>query len=353
MDSQNSVSSAVSFPGYPGGAVPDLTDLNDLNGLTDLLAELRAGCPLPVVLSPHAQAANDWLPGWLLRCGVPSDSLTYQRLAGARIGDYAGRLYPAASPGRLRLLTALFAWFFLLDDEFDSVADPQQQRLHRLAAEILTLLRAPHPTACPAAALDGPARRMLTGPWRVLTGSTPAWWRDRFIDAVAEHLAGAVREAVNKSTGHRPDPTEYIELRRATSAANVAYTLIEFATGDPAPDAVFHHPRIREYADAGNDLLSWYNDLYSLPGDLLVAGGHNLVVAVAEANRITIPAAVAVTAQRWRSQMGRFADRRAAVPSFGPVHDRSVGALLDGIGNTVRGTIDWSAETNRYRTDPR
>jgi hypothetical protein len=348
MDSQNSVSSPVSSPGYPGGAVPDLTDL---------LAELRAGCPLPVVLSPHAQAANDWLPGWLLRCGVPSDSLAYQRLAGARIGGYAGRLYPAASPGRLRLLTALFAWFFLLDDEFDGIADPQQQRLHRLAAEILTLLRAPHPTphpaACPAAVLDGPARRMLTGPWRVLTRSTPAWWRDRFADAVAEHLAGAVRDAANKSTGHRPDPTEYIELRRATSAANVAYTLIEFATGDPVPDAVFHHPRIREYADAGNDLLSWYNDLYSLPGDLLVAGGHNLVVAVAEADRITISEAVAVAAQRWRTQMSRFADRRAAVPSFGPVHDRTVGALLDGIGNAVRGTIDWSAETSRYRPDPR
>lgn len=343
MDSQNSVSSPA-FPGNPVDAVPDLTDL---------LAELRAGCPLPIVLSPHAQAANDWLPGWLRRCGFPADNLAYRRLAGARIGGYAGRLYPDASPGRLRLLTALFAWFFLLDDEFDSIADPQQQRLRRLAAEILAVLRAPHPAAYSAVVFDGPARRMLVDLWRVLTTSTPPWWQDRFVDAVAEHLAGAVREAVNKSTGHRPDPVEYVELRRATSAANVAYTLIEFATGDPVPDAVFHHPRIREYADAGNDLLSWYNDLYSLPGDLLVAGGHNLVVAVAEASRITIPGAVAVVAQRWRTQMDRFADRRAAVPSFGAAHERTVGALLDGIGNTVRGTIDWSAETSRYRPDPR
>lgn len=301
---------------------------------------------------PHGRLADDWLPGWLRRCGVPPDGSAYRRLAGARIGGYAARLYPTASPARLRLLTALFAWFFMLDDEFDGVADPRQERLHRLAAEILALLRAEQPrTAQPGVVFVGPARRMLVGPWWVLDRSMPRWWRERFTDAVVEHLTGALREAANKASGHRPDPAEYVGLRRATSAANVAYTLIEVATGDPVPDAVFHHPRVREVADAGNDLLSWYNDLYSLRGDLLVGGGHNLVVAVADAGRMPIPEAVAEVARRWRTRLGLFVRCRAAVPSFGPAHDQAARALLDGIGNTVRGTIDWSAETSRYRPD--
>ncbi|MFY1697232.1 MULTISPECIES: terpene synthase family protein [unclassified Solwaraspora] len=335
-------------------------DSGNRTDLTGLLAELQAQCRLPVVVSPHLHAADGWLPGWLRRCGLPPDTTAHRRLAGAQIGGYAARLYPAADLGRLRLLTALFAWFFLNDDEFDQVAEPQQDRLHRVASEILALLRTGQTTGADARSdagpdsdagpvFVGPARRMLTGPWRVLVRTMPPWWRERFVDAVAEHLDGAVREARNKATGHRPDPAEYVELRRATSAANVAYTLIEFATGEPVPDAVFHHPRVRELADTGNDLLSWYNDLYSLPGDLRVGGGHNLVVAVAEADRIPLAAAVDLVAGRWRAQLDLFAARRAAVPSFGPAYDRAAAALLDGIGHAVRGTIDWSAESGRYR----
>ena len=47
------------------------------------------------------------------------------------------------------------------------------------------------------------------------------------------HLA----EAVNKEAGRRPSVAEYVELRRATSAAYVSYPLIEFVTGRPLPDA--------------------------------------------------------------------------------------------------------------------
>ncbi|MFV2109958.1 terpene synthase family protein [Micromonospora sp. LOL_015] len=322
--------------------------------LGELLVELRAACPLPTVLSPYAAQADSWLPGWLQRCGLPPGTATHRRLAGARIGRYAARLYPSVPVGRLRVLAAMFAWFFLLDDEFDGVAEPQEGRLRRLADEVLTVLGAnPEPRLDPEPRPDqafaGPLRRMLVGPWRVVRQSMPDWWCRRFIEAVAEHLDGAVREAVNKATGHRPGLDEYIELRRATSAAHVAYTLIEYATGDLVPDAVFHHPRVRDVRVAGNDLLSWYNDLFSLSRDLTTAGGHNLVVAVAETRRVPIGDALVIVAHRWRAEMAAFGARQAEVPPFGPDHDRAAHGLLAGVGYAVRGTIDWSFESARYR----
>src|SRR5207237_7539782 len=115
-----------------------------------------------------------------------------------------------------------------------------------------------------------------------------------------------------------------LRLRRATSAAYVSYPLIEFATGRPLPDPVYHHPAVRRVGDLGNDLLSWFNDLASLQRDRVSAGGHNLVLALATERGVPPEAAVDLVAERWRETMDHFVAARAAVPSFGPALDESV-----------------------------
>jgi hypothetical protein len=176
-----------------------------------------------------------------------------------------------------------------------------------------------------------------------------AGWRERFVSAVAHHLDGVIVEVGNKTAGHRPSIPEYVELRRATSAAYVSYTLIEFVTGRPVPDAVYHHPLVREIAATGNDLLSWFNDLVSLERDIATSGGHNLVLAVARTEGLPIGDAVGAVGRRWQDQMHRFTELRAAVPSFGPAMDEALRHHLDGVAYSVRGTIDWSLECTRYR----
>ena len=41
----------------------------------------------------------------------------------------------------------------------------------------------------------------------------------------------------------------------------MSYALIGLVHGDRLPDAVYHHPVLRETSAVGNDLLSWFNDL--------------------------------------------------------------------------------------------
>ena len=178
----------------------------------------------------------------------------------------------------------------------------------------------------------------------------PARWRLRFADAVADHLDGTWRESVAKDLGRRPSVAEYVQLRRATSAAYVSYPLIEFATGRPLPDPVYHHPVLRRIGQLGNDLLSWYNDLASLERDRATSGGHNLVLAVAGERRVPLDTAVDLIAERWRAAMDRFVALRADVPSFGPALDPAVTTHLDGVANAVRGTLDWTVESTRYPT---
>ncbi|MEH0937210.1 terpene synthase family protein [Micromonospora psammae] len=306
-----------------------------------VLWSLRSACPIPPRLSPHADAVQEWLMDRLPRWGLPVDVDAVRRAGFAR---YAGRLYPDATEPDLRTLTALFTWFFLVDDACDGALGPAQ--LRALRSGTLSLLhegpRRRHP------GLDGPLRRLLVEAWRAPRRRMPARWRVRFADAVAHHLDGAWRESVARRAGRVPGVAEYVELRRATSAAYVSYPLIEFATGRPLPDPVYHHPLLRRLGDLGNDLLSWYNDLASLDRDRSTSGGHNLVLAVAAERGVPVEAAVAVVAERWRESMARFVALRATVPSFGPALDESVATHLDGVANAVRGTVDWTLESARY-----
>ncbi|MFR9779729.1 terpene synthase family protein [Micromonospora sp. MS34] len=311
-----------------------------------VLRSLRSDCPIAPRLSPHADRVQDWLVDQLDALDLPLDAADRKRLARAGFARYAGRLYPDASEPDLRTLTALFAWFFLVDDACDGPGRPDPAPIRALRDGALALLREGPRARQPG--FSGPLRRLLVRAWREPRRRMPARWRLRFADAVADHLDGVWRQAVARGAGRPPGVDEYIELRRATSAAYVAYPLIEFAARRPLPDAVYHHPALRRLGQLANDLLSWFNDIASLDRDQATAGGHNLVLAVAAERGVPVEAAVELVAARWRAEMARFTALRAAVPSFGPALDESVATHLDGVAAAIRGTVDWTLESARY-----
>jgi hypothetical protein len=310
-----------------------------------VLRSLRSDCPIAPRISPYADRVQDWLVDQLNGLNLPPAPAARQQLARAGFARYAGRLYPDATEPDLRALAALFTWFFLVDDACDGPGRPDPTPIRALRDGALALLRegprARHP------GFSGPLRQLLVRAWREPRRRMPARWRLRFADAVADHLDGVWREAVARRTGRTPGVDEYVELRRATSAAYVAYPLIEFAAARPLPDAVYHHPALRRLGQLANDLLSWFNDVASLDRDR-AAGGHNLVLAVAAERDVPVEIAVELVAARWRAEMARFTALRAVVPSFGPALDGSVTTHLDGVANAVRGTVDWTLESSRY-----
>ncbi|RKN48345.1 terpene synthase family protein [Micromonospora endolithica] len=313
----------------------------------EILRSLRADCPIPPRLSPHADRVQEWLVGDLLpSLRLPLSEAAHRRLDRSGFARYAARLYPDATEPDLRVVTALFTWFFLVDDLCDGPDRLAPDEVRALRTGAVTLLRGG--ARFRHAGLTGPLRRLLVRAWREPHRRMPARWRLRFADAVAHHLDGTWREAAGKAAGQAPDVAAYVELRRATSAAFVSYPLVEFVTGRPLPDPVHHHPLLRRIAETGNDLLSWYNDVASLERDRVTSGGHNLVLAVAAERGVPVPVAIDLVAARWRESMRRFVTLRAAVPSFGPALDEAVTDHLDVVANSVRGTIDWTLESTRY-----
>jgi hypothetical protein len=307
-------------------------------------------CPIPPRISPYADVVHDWLVDWVCRCGLPLDDAARRTFEGGAFASYAARLYPDADLADLQVVTGLFAWFFLLDDAADSSRTPEVARLRGLLRGVLSVLG--DGPGVPSMTFRGPLRRMLVDAWRVPGTRMPAGWRTRFVGTVRHHLQGVLTEAENKAAGRVPTVAGYVELRRATSAAYVSYALGEFVAGAPLPDPVLRHPAVRAYGAAGNDLLSWFNDLLSLDRDAATSGGHNLVLALAAERALPVADAVPAAVELWRTRMDDFVGLRAAVPSFGPAVDRALERHLDGVGHAVRGTIDWSLGSARYRPSP-
>jgi hypothetical protein len=304
------------------------------------------------VISPHADETQKWLGEWLQVRGPGLDAAGRRKVDRVGFARYAARLYPDAAPGRLRALGSLFTWFFMVDDTADDTVAMDPGRLRGLLNGALGVLR--H-NVMPDREHGWPLHRLLADAWRTPRATMPSSWHDRFVDTVAHHMSGLLVEAEARAVGQQPSVTEYVRLRRATSAAYVAHTLTEFATGAPLPDAVHGHPAIRAYSTAGNDLLSWFNDLISLDRDADTAGGrngHNLVRALAAERELSTVDAIDAAATIWQDRMDGLAGLRAAVPSFGSALDVSVRHFLDGVDRSVRGTIDWSLETARYTASP-
>ncbi|BCJ70537.1 Epi-isozizaene synthase [Catellatospora sp. IY07-71] len=305
-------------------------------------------CPIAPRLSPHVAEAERELTGWARKCGLISDDDGRRWLAAEAYAGHAGRIFPDVEPADLALLGMIFAWFYLIDDACDGSATPEPGRTRRYVTELLALLHGSHR---PTEVFTGPARTMLIEIWAALRDEMPAAWQERFTVGVARYLAGVIEEAENKTAGRRPGVAEYVELRRAASAAEISHLLTEFATHTRLPDAIYHHPALRAVRTAGNDLLSWFNDLHSLDKDIATAGGHNLVLAIAHERGLPIEAAVPAAVAMWQERMDGFGALRARVPSFGAQFDGAVRCHLDGVARSVRGTLDWTLISGRYRTD--
>ncbi|MEV4416852.1 terpene synthase [Catellatospora sp. NPDC049609] len=306
-------------------------------------------CPIAPRVSPHIADAEAELAGWARKCGLISDDDGRSWLAAEAYAGHAGRIFPDAQPADLALLAMIFAWFYLIDDACDGTARPEPGRTRRYVTELLSLL---HGSRHPTEVFTGPARTMLVEIWGALRAEMPAAWQERFTDATARYLGGVLDEAENKEAGHRPGVAEYIELRRAASAAEISHLLTEFATHTRMPDAIYHHPALRAVRLAGNDLLSWFNDLHSLDKDIATSGGHNLVLAIAHERDLPVEAAVGEAVGMWQERMDGFAALRDRVPSFGTQFDGAVRRHVDGVARSVRGTLDWTLVSGRYRADP-
>ncbi|WP_189173663.1 terpene synthase family protein [Streptomyces lasiicapitis] len=299
----------------------------------------------PPRLNPHADAAIAHLDQWTRDTGLIGTAAARDRFAQADFGWFAAVTYPTADERGLCLIADWFAWLFLLDDQLDDGGlgkDPA--RTGELISQMFEVLGGDGrsvPEDAPSLVTS------LADLWR-RTHAAPGW-RERFVRHVIAGGLAARWEAENRVAGIVPDLASYVENRRHTGAIYVCMDLIEVVEHLDVPDAVYESEPFARALGAACDVVCWTNDLYSLDKETALGEHHNLVTVVQHAHRLTADRAIDEVSARIAGEIEAFLRYEDETLRAWPAHAALLAAHFAGMRSWMRGNLDWSARTRRYR----
>ncbi|KAG9094400.1 hypothetical protein FRC06_010835 [Ceratobasidium sp. 370] len=182
---------------------------------------------------------------------------------------------------------------------------------------------------------------------RMRANSSPATIK-RFVDASELYTQAILQQTVNRSVDDVPTIEEFIQLRRDTSAVKMVFSVLEYSLGLSLPDEVHDDPIIAELSLAGNDILTWANDVYSFPIEQARGDTQNLVFITMWDKQLDLEGAMDYVDQLTRKRVQEYVEAKKQLRSFGPELDPQVALYVQGIEYWVQGSIDWTFMTPRY-----
>ncbi|WP_369172886.1 terpene cyclase [Streptomyces sp. R28] len=312
-------------------------------------------CPFPHRVNPHAEQARRHLSHWVGTVGLIQRESARRRFEHADFGWFASVVYPTADEDRIALMADWFAWLFLVDDQLDD-GDFGRDTEHaaRVVAGMRAVLESADHGAAAARRTDLPtAVSSLADLWRRTAPGMPAPWRHRFVRHLEECLtAAAVWEAGNRVRGVVPEEDDYIANRRHTGAIYVCMDLVEVVERLEVPVGVYDSEEFQEALDAACNVVCWTNDIYSLEKERSLGEVHNLVYVVLHHRGLDGRRAMSHVCEVTSAETRRFLALEERLLRRHPEHSGVLVPYVRGMRTWIRGNLDWSSRTKRYRAQP-
>jgi hypothetical protein len=277
------------------------------------------------------------------------DAQSLARWRRAGFHRLAGRMYPHATPSRLAAISEVVLWLFIVDDQFDPGMPGSEDSYCAELAQKAGAILAGHERAdaCQDPLLECASRfRTQISPMMSLR-----WW-NRFATHLLQFLESVLREATVHAMGATPNRQTYLARRQFTSGWHVLAALLELeAELDLPPDDVLDSEQHTACCTAAADVACAINDLLSLGKELAAGEKHNLVLVLQREHGCSIAEAAEQT-RAWID--ARLNDYFAARTAFTSRHAdvAVVDRYVQGLENLMRGSLDWSLESGRYRQFP-
>jgi Terpene synthase family 2, C-terminal metal binding len=309
-------------------------------------------CPFPPAMNPEAEAAQDHTLAWARKHALVRDEAAYERLRRSRFGFLAAHAYPKATLPRLSIASDWNTWLFVMDDECDESGIGRRPKrlgiLHHRFSGLLTGDGIPRLRGRPGR-IDVPLSHALCDLRDRMRALMPRAWMTRFVQSAIEYFESSEWEAENREQGVWPDAATYIRMRPYTGGLYTDIELIELTEGIDLPIVVRNHPVLKRLALLTNNVVCWSNDIFSLQKERAHRDMHNLALILHHHEGITEQAAVDQVARLIKGQVQRFIALEARLPQFGPSVDGAVRRFVAVLRAWMRGNLDWSCETGRYR----
>lgn len=300
--------------------------------------------PFPAHRHAAVELAARESAGWVRELGLVDDAAGLRRLAGASPAELAARACPGAPVDRLRLLTDLISWLFVMDDACDEDGlGTSPTRLAPTVAALLAVLDRHGDPDAPLPSGTGPLGVALHDLCRRVRAQQRPALLLRLVSQLREYLLALLWEAANREHRRVPGVAEYVQMRRHTGGARPSFTLTDLAH-DALPEPGRRvDPALAAVDDLAADLVCWCNDVFSYGKER--SNAHNLVTTIVDETGQGEEAALRAAAARFNAALAAYAEHESVLAEGG---DPAVHAFLTTRRNWIRATYDWSLAASRY-----
>ena len=258
------------------------------------------------------------------------------------------------SPPEICASSPRYAWLFLRDDKGNESAEGRNpNRLSAADSRLLDTLEGAEPGEEdePLAHALCDLRERVHGYLRA--NVLPGVWMRRLVRAVREHLEATLWEAANRARGSVPPLESYVRMCPLTGGLSIVTELVEIVEGSHLPAEVREQKTVRRMTEASHNITCWANDIISLEKELAAGEVNNLILVLREERGLTLQQAVDEAAQMHDTEVLSFIEASCSLPRFGPAVDETLGRYVSSLEARMRGVLDWSYGSERYRLSGR
>ncbi|MVU76851.1 hypothetical protein GPX89_06270 [Nocardia sp. ET3-3] len=312
---------------------------------------------LPVRVSPHAARLEELILDWADTYELLETARQRERLAGTHLGELIARTFPFVREDRLEPLAGWFTWAFVIDDWYDGPGGGLLDGHERRLSQVLDALPVDgrRPATHPAALV-----RQLAAVWTRMADRQSVQWRLRFVDCMAAFMESFAYEAVNRRAETTPGVVSYAQLRRQSGGITPCLCLLEYAAGLEVPGLIRRSDPFQRMFNCAADAVVWVNDVVSLRKELAIGEVTNGVLALAAERCCGLQEAVAAAYGRVARVIDEFHTAEGELArlcmdwrGLADRDQRAVRSFVDGMKCWMRGNLDWSLHSERYRqADP-
>lgn len=302
-------------------------------------------CPFPTLTNPHGEAADVQTLQWVQHHALFTSASRYKRFTALRPGWLAAHTTPHATPHTLQLVTDWCSWFFIHDDYCDEGGIGRNpQAMQTLHARFLAVLNGGR-----GLSEDIPLTTALHELWERTLPLVSEGWQRRFVANMETFFNAGVWEATNRSKGEIPSLADYLRMRPFTGGMFPYLDLIEMSESLHLAQEIRNHPMVYPLFTTTANLVSWANDVLSLPKELKQGDIHNVVFSIQQSQSLTVQEALDQAAALHNSEIEHFIQVESALPHFDKKTDAILQQYTLALRLLIRGSLDWLSTSVRYR----
>ncbi|MEU3064664.1 terpene synthase family protein [Streptomyces subrutilus] len=311
---------------------------------------------------PLAARANADATSWAVRHELVTDAV--EQFAGIGFGHLAGRVSGEVPYETVALLAEWMAWSFVLDDQHDHLIRTGELEAWRPVVGAITdhLETGGTPEASGTPDTQGARRVRQTQGARAAQGAgerrNPLVSGfvdvcDRILAGMSEGTAARYRahvplmlhsldqEAGNRGTVGRPSVDEYILMRRHSSQMLPMMDMVEAGLGIDLPQRIHDLPEFKALIASAVDVISWGNDVFSLPKEYSCGDNNNLVSLIASWEGCSLADGVRAVENRIQARIEDFLTGERLLVETLDARGETDGAIRADVARCVRSYEDW------------